>query len=156
MQNSLGCLQYHDILEVELANYRHMKVPTSNVSNNLSTPDLDSTENHTKKQLHEIPPGTPSVLFFKATLPLKPATIALNIGHLAFQLVQIIRNSHCIMSHSFFQPKAKDVFHVFHTSKAHINSSGFSLFQPRKGEFFFAVPKQINMASNSADRKLSL
>ena len=31
------------------------------------------------------PPGTPSVLFFKATLPLKPATIASKIGHLAFQ-----------------------------------------------------------------------
>ena len=31
-------------------------------------------------------PGTPSVLFFKATLPLKPATIALKIGHLAFQV----------------------------------------------------------------------
>ena len=30
-------------------------------------------------------PGTPSVLFLKATLPLKPATIALKIGHLAFQ-----------------------------------------------------------------------
>ena len=30
-------------------------------------------------------PGTPSVLFFYATLPLKPATIALKIGHLAFQ-----------------------------------------------------------------------
>ena len=26
-------------------------------------------------------PGTPSVLFFQATLPLKPATIALEIGH---------------------------------------------------------------------------
>jgi len=153
-------LQYHDILEVELANYRHMKVPTSNVSNNLSTPDLDSTENHTKKQLHEIPPGTPSVLFFKATLPLKPATIALNIGHLAFQLVQIIRNSHCIMSHSFFQPKAKDVFHVFHTfSYINLHTSTalvFHYFNREKGRFFFAVPKQINMATNSADRKLSL
>ena len=31
-------------------------------------------------------PGTPSVLFFEATLPLKPATIALKIGHLAFQV----------------------------------------------------------------------
>jgi len=31
-------------------------------------------------------PGTPSVLFFLATLPLKPATIALKIGHLAFQV----------------------------------------------------------------------
>ena len=30
-------------------------------------------------------PGTPSVPFFLATLPLKPATIALKIGHLAFQ-----------------------------------------------------------------------
>ena len=30
-------------------------------------------------------PGTPSVLFFKAPLPLKPATIAIKIGHLAFQ-----------------------------------------------------------------------
>ena len=29
--------------------------------------------------------GTPSVLFFEATLPLKPATIALQIWHLAFQ-----------------------------------------------------------------------
>ena len=29
--------------------------------------------------------GTPSVLFFQATLPLKPATIGLKIGHLAFQ-----------------------------------------------------------------------
>ena len=34
-----------------------------------------------------LPPGTPSVLFFLATLPLKPATIALKIGHLAFQAV---------------------------------------------------------------------
>ena len=34
-------------------------------------------------------PGTPSVLFFKATLPLKPANIiALKIGHLAFQAPQ--------------------------------------------------------------------
>ena len=31
-------------------------------------------------------PGTPSVLFFLATLPLKPATISLKIGHLAFQV----------------------------------------------------------------------
>ena len=31
-------------------------------------------------------PGTPSVPFFKATLPLNPATIALKIGHLAFQV----------------------------------------------------------------------
>ena len=31
-------------------------------------------------------PGTPSVLFFEATLPLKPATIALKIVHLAFQV----------------------------------------------------------------------
>ena len=31
--------------------------------------------------------GTPSVLFVWATLPLKPATIALKIGHLAFQEV---------------------------------------------------------------------
>ena len=30
-------------------------------------------------------PGTPSVLFFEATLPVKPATIALKIVHLAFQ-----------------------------------------------------------------------
>ena len=33
-------------------------------------------------------PGTPSVLFFLATLPLKSATIALKIGHLAFQVPQ--------------------------------------------------------------------
>ena len=33
------------------------------------------------------PPGTPSVLCFEATLPLKPATFALKIGHLAFQAV---------------------------------------------------------------------
>ena len=32
-------------------------------------------------------PGTPSVLFFKATLPLKPTTFGLKIGHLAFQVV---------------------------------------------------------------------
>ena len=31
------------------------------------------------------PPGKPSAIFFKATLPLKPATIALKINHLAFQ-----------------------------------------------------------------------
>ena len=31
--------------------------------------------------------GTPSVLFVWATLPLKPATIALKIGHLAYQEV---------------------------------------------------------------------
>ena len=31
-------------------------------------------------------PGTPCVLFFWATLPLKPATIALKISHLAFQV----------------------------------------------------------------------
>ena len=29
----------------------------------------------------------PSVLFSKAILPLKPATIALKIGHLAFQVI---------------------------------------------------------------------
>ena len=34
-------------------------------------------------------PGTPSVLFFSATLPLKPATITLKIGHLAFQVVKL-------------------------------------------------------------------
>ena len=32
-------------------------------------------------------PGTPSVLFLKATLPLKPATIVLKMGYLAFQVV---------------------------------------------------------------------
>ena len=31
-------------------------------------------------------PGTPNVPFFQATLSLKPATIALKIGHLAFQV----------------------------------------------------------------------
>ena len=40
--------------------------------------------------LYELPfyqiPGTPSVPFFKATLHLKPATIALKIRHLAFQV----------------------------------------------------------------------
>ena len=35
---------------------------------------------------HKYLPATPSVLFFEATLPLKPATIALEIGHLAFQV----------------------------------------------------------------------
>ena len=35
-------------------------------------------------------PGTPSVLFFKATLPLKPATIALKIGYLAFQVLFLL------------------------------------------------------------------
>ena len=32
-------------------------------------------------------PGTPSVLLLKATLPLKPATIVLNMWYLAFQVV---------------------------------------------------------------------
>ena len=35
------------------------------------------------KEIQE--PGTPSVLSFWATLPLKPTTITLKIGHLAFQ-----------------------------------------------------------------------
>ena len=35
-----------------------------------------------------VPPGTPSVLFLEATLHPKPATIALRIGHLAFQALQ--------------------------------------------------------------------
>ena len=41
-------------------------------------------------------PGTPSVLFFKATLPLKPATIALKIGHLAFQ--DVLKTPHTVTS----------------------------------------------------------
>ena len=48
VQNSLGCLQYHDILEVELVKYRHMKVPTSNASNHLSTPGSGLNRKHTK------------------------------------------------------------------------------------------------------------
>lgn len=31
-------------------------------------------------------PGTPSVLFLQATVPLKPATITLKIGHLALRV----------------------------------------------------------------------
>ena len=42
---------------------------------------------HPRFPLKKQVPGTPSVLFFEATLPLKPATIALKIGHLAFQVV---------------------------------------------------------------------
>ena len=42
-------------------------------------------------------PGTPSVLFFEPTLPLKPATIALQISHLAFQVHTIFH--HCNLHH---------------------------------------------------------
>jgi len=46
-------------------------------------PDYPSPLRGLRGKKHD--PGTPSVLFFWATLHLKPATIALKIGHLAFQ-----------------------------------------------------------------------
>ena len=53
-------------------------------------------------------PGTPSVRFFKATLLLKPATIALKIGYLACRLVKISMNS-------FFQVFAPMIPAFWHT-----------------------------------------
>ena len=55
------------------------------ISINLKTPRCLS-KNARISHVFQVP-GKPSVLFFKATLPLKPATIALKIGHLAFQVV---------------------------------------------------------------------
>ena len=50
-------------------------------------------------------PGTPSVLFVLATLPLKAATIALKIGHLAFQvLVFQCLLIFCVSSDNFANP----------------------------------------------------
>ena len=52
-------------------------------------------------------PGPPNVLFFWATLPLKPATIALKIGHLAFQVTWIsliFDRFSCIGKYTAFVP----------------------------------------------------
>ena len=58
------------------------------------------------------PPGTPSVPVFQATLPLKPATIALKIGHLAFQVVfqpsSFVFISGFIVIHKHGHKSAKD------------------------------------------------
>ena len=59
--------------------YGDPKGPSSDFRKDFPTVFLLSPE---KKRV----PGTPGVLFFKATLPPKPATIALKIGHLALQV----------------------------------------------------------------------
>ena len=78
------------------------KSPTKNPFGPGKNPFLQS---HQDEYIHI--PGPPNVLFFWATLPLKPATIALKIGHLAFQVTWIsliFDRFSCIGKYTAFVP----------------------------------------------------
>ena len=72
-------------------------------------------------------PGKPNVLFFQATLPLKPATIALKIGHLAFQVVTLGFTMLQLMWMVVASPPCFMVWTFTHAIR---------------GRFFFACPKK--------------
>ena len=91
-----------------------------------TTPDLDSTENIWKNNSIEIPVGS-------------------NYSEFPLHYVAFMYNLRRRMYFMYFIPQK-------HTSTALV----FHYFNWEKGRFFFAVPKQFNMATNSADRKLSL